>query len=239
MMSVLSLPFRAVLDFALPPRCAGCGVIVDGTGKLCTDCWGSLRFLPRAGCPSCGVPMPLPGLICAPCLAHPPSHDGVRAAVAYGGIASDVAIRLKHGRRIGLAGTMAKAMARHGEEAEGLIVPVPLHRWRLWRRGFNQSALLARKIGSMTGGTLRLDLLERVKSTPSLGGLGSADRKKALRGAIRVPKGKWPDVRGQKITLIDDVYTSGATANACAAALKRAGAARVTVLCWARVLRDD
>lgn len=183
--------------------------------------------------------MSLPGLICAPCLAHPPSHDGVRAAVAYGGVASDVAIRLKHGRRIGLATTMGKAMSRHIDGPNSLLIPVPLHRWRLWRRGFNQSALLARKIEGLTGTPYRLDLLERVKPTPTLGGLGGADRKKALRGAIRVPKDKWPEVRDKYVTLVDDVYTSGATANACAAALKRAGAARVTVLCWARVLRDD
>ena len=232
-------PLRCVLSFALPVRCAGCGTIIGETRSLCAECWTALRFLNGAGCARCGVPMEVPGLVCAPCMARPPSHDGVRAAVAYGGVASDIAIRLKHGRRVGLADVMASAMARHVPEDADFLVPVPLHRWRIWSRGFNQSQLVAKRLSQLSGKPAISDLLERKKRTPPLGGLGAAERAKALKGAVAVSRHKRLLARDRHIALIDDVHTSGATANACAAALKRAGAARVTVICWARVLRDD
>jgi ComF family protein len=133
---------------------------------------------------------------------------------------------------------MAKAMARHLPETPVVMVPIPLHRWRLWSRGFNQSLLMARELAELTGQSLNFDCLIRTKATPMLGGLGAKDRALALRGAFKVPTQHRPVVRDASILLIDDVYTSGATANAAALALKRAGAARVNVLCWARVIKD-
>jgi ComF family protein len=183
--------------------------------------------------------MELENLVCGPCLAHPPRHDGVRAAVQYGGVASDIAVRLKHGRRIGLAKLMAAAMARHLPQTPILMVPVPLHRWRLWSRGFNQSLLVARELNRLSGQPLCFDVLTRAKATPSLGGLGSKERKAAMRGVFKVSVAARSRLRDAHILLIDDVYTSGATANAAALALKRAGAARVTVLCWARVIKES
>jgi ComF family protein len=124
-------------------------------------------------------------------------------------------------------------------ESGALLVPVPLHRWRIWRRGFNQSALLAREVARRTGSEMRADLIERRKRTPMLGGLGRAARARTLRGAFAVPSEKRAALKGRTVLLVDDVYTSGATAGACAKVLKRAGAARVVVLCWARVLQDS
>ena len=183
--------------------------------------------------------MDVEDLVCGPCLAHPPSHDGVRAAVCYGGVASDIAVRLKHGRRIGLAKLMAQAMARHVPPERGLMVPIPLHRWRLWSRGFNQSMLMARELKRLTGQPINPDVLVRQKQTPMLGGLGAKERANVMRGVFKVPAEARPIVRDAHILLIDDVYTSGATANAAALALKRAGAARVTLLCWARVIKES
>jgi ComF family protein len=238
-MTVVAQSLHHFLDFALPPRCPGCGAIVSKGRTLCMDCWSSLTFLTGQGCLRCGVPMDVEDLVCGPCLAHSPSHDGVRAAVRYGGIASDIAVRLKHGRRIGLAKLMAQAMARHVPSEPVLMVPIPLHRWRLWSRGFNQSMLMARELRRLSGQPVIPELLVRHKATPMLGGLGAKERASAMRGVFKVPVEARPNVRDAHILLIDDVYTSGATANAAALALKRAGAARVTLLCWARVIKES
>ncbi len=227
----------ATIAFALPPRCPGCGTIVDADHRFCHDCWQALDLLTGDGCALCNVPLgAAAGSVCAPCLAEPPRHDGVRAAVAYGDIARTVALGLKYGRRTGLARTMAAVLHRHlDHESAGILVPVPLHRWRLWTRGFNQSSVVARSLAQRTGLTCRDDILVRKRATGSMRGLSGRKRADMVRGAFRTTT----RIDGQTIWLVDDVYTSGATANACAAALKRAGAARVVVLAWARVLRED
>jgi ComF family protein len=242
-MKLLTAPLRAAVDFALPPRCPGCGTIVAGDDSFCEPCWSSLNFLSGPGCSGCNAPMELSlgeDALCGTCLAEPPAHDGVRAAVAYGEIARALVLKLKHGRRIGMARVIGRHLARAaGEEPNALLVPVPLHRWRIWRRGFNQSALLAQAIARHTSHPVRTDLIERRKPTPMLGGLGRAARARALRGAFAVPSDRKAELKGRSVLLVDDVYTSGATAGACARVLKRAGAARVVVLCWARVLNDQ
>ncbi|MBA2919998.1 ComF family protein [Sphingomonas sp. MAH-20] len=241
-MTSIAAPIRAVVDFALPPRCPACGAIVSADGSFCEPCWSKLDFLAGPACAGCGVPFELDRgeeALCAACLAEPPPHDGVRAAVAYGPAARAVVLKLKHGGRIGMARVIGRHLVRLAlAEPEALLVPVPLHRWRIWRRGFNQSALLAREVARRTGLELRTDLIERRKRTPMLGGLGRAARARALRGAFAIPSEKRPVLKSRTVLLVDDVYTSGATAGACAKALKRAGAARVVVLCWARVLQD-
>ncbi len=135
---------------------------------------------------------------------------------------------------------MARLMAaRLSVAGEGWIfVPVPLHRWRLWRRGFNQAGLLAREIARLRGGALAVDGLVRRKATPVLGGLGRKARARALVGAIGVNPARAARLRGAKVVLVDDVLTSGATTDACVSALKRAGAERVVVACFARVLDE-
>lgn len=227
------------LDFALPARCAGCGTIVSDDGRLCGRCWQSLEFLTGGGCDLCGVPLPESGPRCAQCLAAPPIHDGARAAVVYGEVSRHIALRLKHGRRIGLARQMAALMSRQLPGDADLLIPVPLHRWRIWSRGFNQSALIAGHLARRTGIPASLETLKRVKPTPLLRGLSARSRSAAVRGAFAVPAPARDRIKGRHLVLVDDVYTSGATANACARVLKRAGASRVTLLSWARVLIGD
>ena len=174
---------------------------------------------------------------CGPCLSQPPVHDGVRAAVAYGPVARDVALKLKYGGRLALATTMARLMCRHLPEDADCLIPVPLHRRRLWTRGYNQSVLIGTALARMRDVPLLRDTLRRTRATPPLRGLNGRARVKAVRGAFIVAD--LVAVAGKSVVLIDDVYTSGATVDACALALRGAGAMRVTALCWARVVGAD
>lgn len=230
------------VDLALPPRCPGCGAVTREAHRFCAVCWRGLRFLGPPWCAACHAPFPYDrgeGALCGDCLAGPPRHAGVRAAVAYGEVARRVALRLKYGGRTALAETVARPMARLLPADADLLVPVPLHRGRLWSRGFNQAALIARALERASGAPADLFALERRRATPVLRGLGARQRAAAVKGAFVVPEARRPMLRGKRVVLIDDVHTSGATADACTGALLRADAASVTILCWARVLDGE
>jgi ComF family protein len=233
----------AAVDFALPPRCPACGTIVPEARNFCLDCWSKLHFLAEPCCARCGLPFEFgaaEAAECGRCLAEPPPFDRLRAAVAYGEVARAVALKLKYGGRPGVAETLARFMRRQLDPgAEALLVPVPLHRWRIWKRGYNQAALIASALSRGTGWPLAVDLLRRTRATPTLRGLGRRERAEAVRGAFAVSEAGRAEVRGRDILLVDDVFTSGATAGACARALRKAGAATVGVVCWARVIAAE
>lgn len=227
-----------VLDFALPPRCAGCGAITGAVGLFCADCWPKVEFLGSApdGCERCGGSVG-PGGDCAACPDGRQAIDRLRAAVAYGDIARSLAIRLKYGRKTAVAQTMAGYMRRPlGELTSGaVLVPVPLHRGRLWSRGFNQAALIATALGKAGG--MRSDplLLRRVRKTPKLKGMSPRERRNTVKGAFALRE--QASVKGRHIILVDDVITTGSTAEECARLLKREGARTVELIAWARVVR--
>lgn len=234
---------RAVLDLIYPPHCVGCGAATETAGALCGPCWRDLAFITRPYCERLGTPFAQelgPGVLSPRAIAQPPSFGRARAAVLFrDGPARRLVHRLKYGDRHEVAALMGGLMARAAVDfvADGpVLVPMPLHRLRLWRRQFNQAALLAKAVG----GALRLPvdplLLQRVKPTDSQTGLSRTQRHRNVQGAFRVAE---PGAaRGRAVLLVDDVMTTGATADAAARALLRDGASRVDVLVFAQVAGD-
>ncbi|MET0179517.1 MAG: ComF family protein [Novosphingobium sp.] len=234
-----------LVDLVFPPRCPLCGDPLAEQGGLCTACWERLAIPGEPACALCQRPLGDAGagsgpLTCAPCMAQPPRHDGIAAATLYTEASRDLVLAFKHGRRIALAGLLGRLVAARlaGLEGEWLVVPVPLHRWRLWRRGFNQSALIAREVARTAGRRLVVDGLMRPKATPPLGGLGRGERARVLKAAIVANPACAALLDGAQVLLVDDVMTSGATSDACITALRRAGARKVRIACFARVLDE-
>ncbi|MEG3180519.1 ComF family protein [Sphingomonas sp. LT1P40] len=238
----VAVGIRDLVGLALPPRCPACGEVVDDDHRFCGPCWTGLTMIAPPWCAGCNLPFEFdrgPDALCGECLASPPKHDGVRAAVAYGPAARAMVLRLKYGGRTAHAATAARLMARLMPDGAHLLIPVPLHRWRIWGRGYNQAALIARELSRLSGVPADLESLRRVKATPVLRGLGARGRAKAVAGAFALAPDAKERIKGQSVVLVDDVYTSGATTDACVRILKRAGAATVTILCWTRVIGGD
>jgi ComF family protein len=238
--AALSSLLNRALDFALPPRCGGCGAIVGQVHSFCPDCWRTIHFLGNGGCATCGLPLEATEAeTCGACLADPPRIARARAVAAYDDLTRGIAIRLKYGRKVALARTMARYMAplmeSDEDHGERVLVPVPLHRTRLWNRGFNQSALVARELSRRCSVQARPFALRRTRRTAPLKGMSMAERRRTVSGAFVVAEPA--AVRGKTVVLVDDVFTTGSTADACARALQRAGAARVELVSWARVVR--
>jgi ComF family protein len=173
-------------------------------------------------------------------MADPPAHDGIAAGTLYTDASRKLVLAFKHGGRIALAPMLAKLISARLPPLDGewIVVPVPLHRWRLWARGYNQAALLAAELARSTGTRLVVDGLVRHKRTRMLGGLGRKARARALSGALSANPRRRDLLRGANVLLVDDVLTSGATSDACTRVLKRAGAAKVVIACFARVLDE-
>jgi ComF family protein len=229
------------LDAVLPPLCMACREPIAGPGRLCAACFAGLEFIGPPQCAICGAPFAAgsaEALVCGACLAHPPAYARGRAAVRYGDAARDLVLAFKHADRTENARPFAAMMARAGadllREAD-VIVPVPLHRWRLLRRRYNQAALLARELARLSGRPWAPGAMVRRRSTPSQGRLGRHARFENVRGSFIVAEPG--SIAARAILLVDDVVTTGATAGACAKALRRAGAARVDLLTFAQVTR--
>ncbi len=231
----------AALDILYPPTCLACRAATGAHGALCSRCWSAMRFIERPFCERLGTPFDQElgeGLLSPQAIADPPVFSRARAVARFeDGPARKLAHRLKYSDRAELARPIARWMARAGADIladADFLVPVPLHRLRLWKRRFNQAALLAKEVSRWTGKPCDVGALLRVKATRSQVGLSRVQRAENLQGAFRVAEGA--SVRGRNVILVDDVLTSGATANAASRVLLRAGAKRVDVMVFARVV---
>src|SRR5262245_3489320 len=233
---------RLALDFALPQLCPSCREPLGEGNGLCANCWSRLCLIEPPYCARLGIPFaydPGPGLLSMEAIADPPAYDRARAAVRYDDISRVLVHSLKYGDRLDLSPMMGQWMARAGRELladADALVPVPLHWRRLWARRFNQSAALAHVISALTDVPVVFGGLRRVRATPQQVGKSKAERADNVQGAFRVATEHGSDISGRRLVLVDDVLTSGATVDACARILLRAGASRVDVLIFARVV---
>ena len=234
---------RALLDVLLPPHCVACDAEVDVPGLLCADCFRQTGFITEPFCARCGVPfgnaaLGGPDRLCPGCRAAPPVFGRARAALRYDAPGRRLILPFKHADRTEIAEVLAPHMVRAGaallHDAD-LLVPVPLHRGRLFRRRYNQAALLSRAVGRISGLRCLVDALVRQRATASLGDMSAVERAAEVAGAFVVRPSRARHVVGRRVLLVDDVVTSGATTNACAAVLLAAGATSVDVLAAARV----
>lgn len=232
---------RAALDTLYPPICLACRAATSEAGALCSSCWRAMRFIERPFCDRLGTPFEHDlgeGLLSPQAVTDPPVFQRARAVARFeDGPARRLVHRLKYSDRGELAAPMGAWMARAGADvlAEAdAITPVPLHARRLWTRRFNQAAALGREIARRAGKPFEPALLRRIKATRSQVGLSREQRVQNMQGAFRAAPAA--SVQGRRIALVDDVLTSGATANAAARALLRAGAAQVDLIVFARVV---
>jgi ComF family protein len=234
----------ALVGAVLPARCAVSGEMVEAPGLVHPAVWSKIGFIVRPFCARCGVRFDVPvddDDVCPACLVKSPHFDAARAAVAYDDTSRDLILAFKHGDATHLVTTLGPWVMRAAGEFQGavdMVMPVPLHRWRLLARRYNQAGILARFIARGWRVPFVHDVLVRVKRTESQGHKTRAERLKNVAGAFRVLPARRADIKGRCILLVDDVYTTGATVNACARALKRAGASAVYVVTIARVMRD-
>jgi ComF family protein len=233
---------RIIADAIIPPQCLVCRSGLQEPSALCPQCWGGLQFIEEPCCDRLGTPFAYDegeGAVSAAATAEPPDWHRARAAVGFNDAARGLVHALKYRDRHEAALLMARLTARAGVrlfDGAHAIIPIPLHRYRLWTRRYNQSALLGQRVAAAAGLAFRPDLMTRVKRTRQQVGLDHSARRRNVRRAFAVPERFLDQVSGRNFVLVDDVMTTGATAAACAEALLKAGAARVDVLVFALVL---
>lgn len=237
--------FRSWKDFLLPPRCGCCRESVGEGGALCSSCWKELEFLHPPWCSCCGEPFTfdVPGsVLCEKCVAQSPQErvlDRVRSVSAYKGTARTLVLKLKHTDATYLAPFMGTLMQKTAKEFGKVdyIVPVPLHWTRLFRRQYNQSALLAYYLSEVMQCPCVPSLLKRSRATPSQEGRNAQERRDNVQNAFSIPSQWKKRLPGKTVLLIDDVWTTGATCEACACVLKKFQASQVYVLVFSRASR--
>ena len=233
---------RLLLDLVLPPQCPTCDVVVDEAGRFCPNCFRRAGFIIDPCCRRCGVgfaSVAEAGLsrVCPDCLDKPPVWRQARAAFSYDEFSRQLILPLKYGDRTENAKFLAAHMVRAGAALLGeeiVLLPVPLHRRRLFTRRYNQAALLALHIGRQARRPVMVDGLARIRATRSLASAAAGERAALVAGAIACHPARRAALQGRRIVLVDDVLTTGSTASECARALLEAGVASVDLLMAAR-----
>lgn len=236
---------QSVIQAIYPPQCVACDALTDADFGLCGSCWSQTAFIGGLVCDSCGTPLPGDDdgarVQCDDCMTIARPWDQGRAVFAYSGVGRRLVLGLKHGDRTDLVPAVARWIALKTSEMsmlDPIIVPVPLHWTRLLKRRYNQSALLALAVGKVLGQPVCVDALLRPKRTKLLDGHTRDARFATLTDAIAANRKQRDHVAGRSVLLIDDVMTSGATLAACTEALRSAGAANVSIVALARVVKD-
>ncbi len=235
---------QGALHIVFPPRCIACNGAVSTDFGLCGPCWRDTPFITGLACDGCGAPLPgddTGPVLCDDCLAQDRPWGRGRAALAYRDNGRKLVLALKHGDRLDLVRPMGAWLHRAAApllEPGMLVAPIPLHRLRLLKRRYNQSALLSRELARLAGFDHCADLFERPRATPSQDGKTRDERFENLRGAVQVTPRRRASVAGRHVLIVDDVMTSGATLSAASQAALAAGAAKVSVLALARVAKD-
>jgi len=236
---------RAAADLVVPPLCLNCRQPLGSHDAICASCCRQIRFIGPPLCDRLGIPLPYDTgvtTVSAAAIANPPDWDRARGVARFGPVMRELIHGFKYNDRHDARRLFGRWLAGAGTELladADMLVPVPLHRWRLLQRKFNQAQLLAAEIALLERVPVEAFALERVKSTPAQVGLSEAERRHNLSGAIRIRPGARPRIEGARIVLVDDVITTGSTAAACARVLRRAGAARIDVLALALVTDDS
>lgn len=236
------------VDLILPPRCIVSGELVDKQGVLSSEAWKQLSFISDPQCNRCGFPFDFDsgeikeGNICLGCLKSPPVFDKARAALVYDDASRDIILGFKHGDQMQSVPSFMPWLLQAGGkllEKADYILPVPLHRFRLMRRRFNQSAIIAQFLSKEVRVPVVLDGLARNRATQTQGHLNSNERQRNVKNAFCVNEAYLDKIKGKNIVLIDDVYTTGATVNECAKELLKSGVGAVNILTLARVVKPQ
>lgn len=233
--------FKKFVDLLIPIRCAKCGTILENRRGLCADCWTLIPFITEPVCNCCGFPFDFEveeGALCGACSHIHPPYTTARSVFVYTLQSKDLILKFKHTDSIHSAPLFAEWMARLLKDVENpLCIPVPLHWTRLFMRTYNQAALLAQEIAKHNNWAYAPSLLLRKRRTPSQGRLSKAERIKNIERAFAVSKKKKGLLLDRTIILVDDVFTTGATLNACSKTLLKAGAKEVQALTLGRVVK--
>ncbi|MBY0501775.1 MAG: ComF family protein [Alphaproteobacteria bacterium] len=242
-MQAVPFLFRSIVDLLIPYRCVKCGIILENEAGLCTSCWPLIPFITKPYCECCGLPFDFnidEGALCALCSHSPPFFKTARSVFSYCEESKDLILKFKHTDTISSAPLFARWMVRLHEKGENLLcIPVPLHWTRLFMRTYNQAALLAKAMAKYGGWEYSSSYLIRKYRTLSQGNFSKNERIKNVKRAFEVPQKKKKQLLGRKVLLVDDVFTTGATLNACSKVLLKAGVLEVHALTLGRVVSSN